>query len=189
MMTTDATASHRPARQAPPLLGALASRQFFLVLINLAIFLALTAPPSRRVSELDESQGRSLVDVLRSPDRHRDDDRPDRSGNRPVRRLGAGPLVGDDGLADAERDARDSRLAGRTDGCAALRAGQRTARRGRRNSAVPRHAWNDVGRTRDRDRAHDRTIHFVSERRALVHAVRAIRVSDTERPSVTTACP
>ncbi len=42
MMTTDATASDRPARQAPPLLGALASRQFFLVLINLAIFLALT---------------------------------------------------------------------------------------------------------------------------------------------------
>ena len=42
MMTTDATASDRRGRQAPPLLGALASRQFFLVLINLAIFLALT---------------------------------------------------------------------------------------------------------------------------------------------------
>jgi len=42
-MTTDATASHRSARQVPPLLGALTSRQFFLVLINLAIFLALTA--------------------------------------------------------------------------------------------------------------------------------------------------
>ncbi len=42
MMTTDATASDRPARQAPSLVGALATRQFFLVLINLAIFVALT---------------------------------------------------------------------------------------------------------------------------------------------------
>ena len=42
MMTTGATASDRPARQAPPLLAALASRQFFLVLINLANSVALT---------------------------------------------------------------------------------------------------------------------------------------------------
>ena len=59
-MTTDATASARRARQAPPLFGALASRQFFLVLINLAIFLALTvlrpdAFPSWK------SQGRSVL--------------------------------------------------------------------------------------------------------------------------------
>ncbi len=42
-MTTDAPPSHRLAKPASPLLGALTSRQFFLVLINLAIFLALTA--------------------------------------------------------------------------------------------------------------------------------------------------
>ena len=37
-MTTDATASYRAAKRAPPIFAALASRQFLLVLINLAFF-------------------------------------------------------------------------------------------------------------------------------------------------------
>ena len=42
-MTTDAAARHRIARQPRPLVGALSSRQFLLLLINVAIFLTLTA--------------------------------------------------------------------------------------------------------------------------------------------------
>jgi ribose transport system permease protein len=42
-MITDATATDRPVRQVSRVLGALSSRQFLLVLINVAIFLALTA--------------------------------------------------------------------------------------------------------------------------------------------------
>ena len=42
-MITDATATDRPVRQVSRVLSALSSRQFLLVLINVAIFLALTA--------------------------------------------------------------------------------------------------------------------------------------------------
>src|SRR4029077_18312863 len=42
-MTTDAAAPDRNARQPRPLVGALSSRQFLLLLINVAIFLTLTA--------------------------------------------------------------------------------------------------------------------------------------------------
>jgi ribose/xylose/arabinose/galactoside ABC-type transport system permease subunit len=42
-MMTDATVTHRAARQPGPVFAAVSSRQFLLLLINLAIFLALTA--------------------------------------------------------------------------------------------------------------------------------------------------
>ena len=180
-MTTDATASHRPARQVPPLLGALTSRQFFLVLINLAIFLALTAlrpdafPSWTNLKavlslmsyDLLIAIAMTIVLIVRGIDLSVGSVLALSSVTMALLMRGGTPVI--------------SCLAGRTDGRAALRVGQRTARRGRRNSAVPRHAGNDVGRARNRDRPHDRTIHFVSERRSVVHAVRAIRVSDTER--------
>ena len=127
--------------------------------------------PTHGVSQLDEHQSCTVADVLRSLDRDRNDYRSDRSGDRFVRGLGDGAVDRYNGPADARRRPGSAGFGGGADCCSVVWAGQWPAYRKRRDFAVSRDAWHDVGRARHSHRPDHGPIHLVSKRGSLVHAV------------------